>query len=362
MVRLLLLALPWCALAQRTPAEIATGANPSLAIVLAGKTPNQTGAIGAAVAIRQNGVLLTAYHLVKDARAVQVRLKSGEVFDQVQLLGVDPRRDVVAIKITGTLAALPVANASGISAGDMLAVVSLSSSRNWSVSEAAVTGYSMSDEIAGAGKGYRVIRFTVSGGAVGSSGVLLDHGSNGVALMAGSNFAVPLDSVLGLADAAVSKTFSSGAALKLPEQIEAKTPVTPPPATPNAAPRSSVAPGTPSANESKDRRVILRNLQTIYINAEGAKTFGNSEMKAALVSNQEFSLLRLQIAGDPNAADAILEVRNSLGAEYAFELKSRNGVLLFRGTDVSLTPSLAARDVARYFVQLARPFRPDPKK
>jgi hypothetical protein len=40
----------------------------SVALVLAGRRPGQPAdTIGAAVVVRQNGVLLTAYHLVKDA-------------------------------------------------------------------------------------------------------------------------------------------------------------------------------------------------------------------------------------------------------------------------------------------------------
>lgn len=87
--------------------QIVDKAYPSVALVLAGRGPGQpANSLGAAVVVRPNGILLTAYHVIKDAYSLQVRFKSGEVFDQVQLLGVDTRRDVAAIRITA--AALPV--------------------------------------------------------------------------------------------------------------------------------------------------------------------------------------------------------------------------------------------------------------
>jgi S1-C subfamily serine protease len=87
--------------------QIVDKAYPSVALVLAGRGPGQSAnSLGAAVVVRPNGILLTAYHVIKDAYSLQVRFKTGEVFDQVQLLGVDTRRDVAAIRITA--AALPV--------------------------------------------------------------------------------------------------------------------------------------------------------------------------------------------------------------------------------------------------------------
>ncbi len=83
----------------------------AVALVTAARTPDgPTTSTGAAVVVRPNGVLLTADHLVKDAYSVQVRFKNGEVYDQVQLLGVDTRRDVAAIKVVAAaLPAMPVA-------------------------------------------------------------------------------------------------------------------------------------------------------------------------------------------------------------------------------------------------------------
>src|SRR5262245_5174486 len=115
------------------PLERAYG---SVALVLAGRTPGQPpDTIGEAVVVRQNGVLLTAYHLVKDAYSLQVRFKSGEVFDQVQSLGVDTRRDVAAIKVIArALPVLPIAIAGQAKIGDVVSVLSHPAALEWSAS------------------------------------------------------------------------------------------------------------------------------------------------------------------------------------------------------------------------------------
>jgi hypothetical protein len=84
-------------------------------------------------------------------------------------------------------------------------------------------------------------------------------------------------------------------------------------------------------------------------------------MKQALAANKAFPLLNLQIVDDRNAADAILEIKHSVGGEYPFEVRSRNNVLLLTGSANGYTAAKGARDVALYFVQMLRPFREAPK-
>lgn len=97
-------AVVWSALSNE---QIIERANPSVALVLVSRTPvaGQPVALGAAVVVRPNGILLTAYHLIGDAYSIQLRFKNGEVFDRVQMLGYNERRDDAAIRITA--AALP---------------------------------------------------------------------------------------------------------------------------------------------------------------------------------------------------------------------------------------------------------------
>ncbi len=325
------------------------------------------GASGAAVVVRENGVLLTAYHVVKNAYSVQVRFKNGEVFDRVQLLGVDTRRDVAALKITGTgLPVLPTAEASQLKPGDQVVVVSHPAALPWSASAGVIAAYRLADEVPGAGNGYRLVQFTAPTSAGSSGGVLMDSRGYALGLIVGTlaggqnlNFAVPMENVLGLADAAVVKTFADGSELS-------------PPGAPPGVPEGTVAKGrgsqgaTPEAAEksdllsaSNDRDVILRNFRTMYVEARRAQYFGSDQLKAALGRNKDFIKLNIRIVDDPKVADTVLEVGYTFAWDYPFELKHQNTTIVLlsgKGSGPFSGPAGAA-SVASEFVKLAKPYR-----
>jgi S1-C subfamily serine protease len=361
-----------------TTGQIIERAYPSVALVLTGRTPEQTTSVGAAVVVRQNGILLTAYHVVKDAYAVQVRFKSGEIFDQVQLLGVDARRDVAAIKIiAAALPVLPVAVAAQAKAGDGVTVVSHPASLPWSASAGVVSAFRLADEIPGAGSGYRLIQFTAASSPGSSGGVLIDKLGNALGVIVGSlpggqnlNFAVPIDSVIGLSDTAATKSFASGAELSQPNLaatvVAGNPPVTPPvrsdPPNPGATPEAPEKSDLLSA--SKDPDFILRNFKTMYVEARGAQFFGSDQMKTALGGNKEFANLNIRIVDDRRVADTVLEVGYTFAWDYPFELKHQNTtVVLLSGKGVGPFSGVAgAASVASEFVKLAKPYRSGRKK
>jgi len=110
----LLLALPLLigtAVAQSLPAdsEIVARISAATILILAGEGAGRLNAISTGVIVRPYGVILTAYHGIKNAREVQVRLHTGDVYDQVVLIGTDERRDVAALKISARhLTTLPL--------------------------------------------------------------------------------------------------------------------------------------------------------------------------------------------------------------------------------------------------------------
>ena len=97
---LTLLALSHAAVGQAPPPadlsseEVVARVAPSVAVVLTGAGAGRLSGVGSAVIVRSDGILLTAYHVIKDAREVQVRLKTGEIYDRVELVAVGraPRR------------------------------------------------------------------------------------------------------------------------------------------------------------------------------------------------------------------------------------------------------------------------------
>lgn len=82
--------------------EVVARVSPSVVLILVGQGAGRLTSEGSGVIVRSDGILLTAYHLIKNAREVQVRLKNGEVYDKVELIGFDERRDVAALKVPAT--------------------------------------------------------------------------------------------------------------------------------------------------------------------------------------------------------------------------------------------------------------------
>lgn len=113
--------------------------------------------------VSANGVLLTPLALVKDVSAVQVRFSNGEVFDDVQMLGLDERRGIAAIKVSGTLKLRPIVLSDVPMAGDAVTVVTHPGGAAWSAASGSYGSVRMADDIPGAGSGFKVVQFNASG-------------------------------------------------------------------------------------------------------------------------------------------------------------------------------------------------------
>jgi len=61
--------------------QIIERVSPSAVLILVGNGDGQVAGVGSGVILRPDGVILTANHVVKGMREVQIRLKNGEVYD-----------------------------------------------------------------------------------------------------------------------------------------------------------------------------------------------------------------------------------------------------------------------------------------
>ena len=128
-------------------------------------------------------------------------------------------------------------------------------------------------------------------------------------------------------------------------------------------PQSQANPGAPDQSEllknSRDRDFILHNFRTMYVDARDAKYFGSDQMKAALGKNKEFEKLNIRIVDDPRVADVVLTVSYTFAWDFPFELMHQNTtiVLLSGKGEGPFSGPLGAADVARNFVNVAKPWR-----
>jgi hypothetical protein len=128
-------------------------------------------------------------------------------------------------------------------------------------------------------------------------------------------------------------------------------------------PRAHADPDAPDQSEllknAKDPEFILRNFRTMYVDAHAAHYFGSAQMKAALGKNKEFQKLGIHMVDDPRVADVVLKVSYTFAWDYPFELRHQNTtvVLLAGKGEGPFSGPLGAADVARRFVNAARPWR-----
>jgi hypothetical protein len=125
----------------------------------------------------------------------------------------------------------------------------------------------------------------------------------------------------------------------------------------------SATPDAPDQSDglknSKDPDYILRNFKTMYVETKGIDLFDADHMKAALHNNKDFAKLNIHIVDDRRMADAVLSVSYTFAWDYPFQLRHQNTtmVLLAGKGEGPFSGPLGAADVARVFVNLAKPWR-----
>jgi len=253
--------------------QIVDRVSPSAVVILAGPGDGQVASFGSGLIIRSDGVILTAYHVVQGMREVQVRLKNGEVYDQVELLAVDERRDAAALRIPAAgLPVLPLASAAGAAAGSSVFAVASAAGLPWTATSGILSAMRLADEVPGAGSGFRLLQFTAPLSPGSSGGVLVDDQAHALGIVLGSlsagqnvNFAVPVESIAGLANASAGTPYALGNRLDLPQPgMPAASASRSAPAAPPAPP---AAPSLPRPEQLQLRTMNVQS-KTIYLRRE----------------------------------------------------------------------------------------------
>ncbi len=253
--------------------QVVERVSPSAVSILVGRGDGQIAGVASGVIIRSDGVILTANHVLQGIREVQVRLKSGEIYDQAELIASDERRDVAALRIPAMgLPVLPIGDSATAASGSAVFVVSNAVGLPWTASSGILSGLRMADEVPGAGSGYRILQFTAPLAPGSSGGVLVDAEASILGIVIGSfsvgqnvNFAVPIDSVAGLANTSGGMRFDSGARLQS-IATKATTPAAisvNPPAAPVTPPNLTL----PRTGQRQVRTVSVHS-KTIYLRRE----------------------------------------------------------------------------------------------
>ena len=310
-------------------------------VILSGEGAGRLNSVATGVIVSKDGVILTALHAVKGAAELQVRMSNGDVFDHVELLGSDERRDVAAIKIAaGSLPALVPGNTAELAQGEPVYAVTNAGGLTWSATEGILSAMRPADEVPGAGSGYRLLQFTAAVAPGSSGGALVDKSGALIGIIVGGSgpaaFAVPIDSVVGLRDSGQRVAFGSGGSLQMPAT------------TASAVPQSSAA-----IADAKPQKIV-KDAKTIYVHSKTSWLTVDT-LDRALAAQKDWPELGLTIVQDPQVADLLIEIDRPLFTYvHTFVISDKKTTIVLNSGKVTAFDGTAAsggiaKEIVKFF-------------
>ncbi|HSM60335.1 MAG TPA: trypsin-like peptidase domain-containing protein [Longimicrobiales bacterium] len=195
-----------CALAAQAAGQVPAGQLEALAeqatraAVLIDVRTASDSRQGSGFIVDPAGVILTNYHVIRDARSARVKLASGDVYEQVLVLAEDRRRDIAVLRISGfDLPTLRLGNSDSLRIGAPVVLIGSPLGLENTVSTGILSGRRQEPE------GFQLLQITAPASQGSSGGAVLANDGRviGIAasqLLAGQNlnFAVPVNYARGL--------------------------------------------------------------------------------------------------------------------------------------------------------------------
>ncbi len=325
----------------------------------------QSREVGSGVVLRSDGLILTAYHLVKDARRIQIKLRNGEIFDTAEPVAYDQRRNIALLRISATgLPPLQTATGEEGAVGSRVFVVSSATGETANASPGILSSVSLADEISGAGRGYRVLRFTSSMPPHSSGALLIDERGRALGVAAAppqaesQSYAVPLSSVIGLARSVNGSTgviptvgtltASPAMASAAPVPIPQRDVLVPQRAVLPLQPRG---PGSVVVKPSRPVDVLLAS-KTIFVTSQ-TMHFKPEQLINELRKRTELDNWGLVFVDDREVADLVLTIDHLvLTYKFTFSLAhQRTGVVVATGSVIVWDGNLGAPWMAKRVVE-----------
>src|SRR5438874_968103 len=140
-----------------TPAGVETAAEAVVTILLA--DDGDARAVGSGLVVRADGYVMTPYSLVRGAREIQVRFRSGETYDKAEVVSTDERRNIAILRINAAgLRIIPNGTTEETQVGSRVSLFANPDGQFVSTNDLLLSSVQMADTVAGAGKGYRVLQ------------------------------------------------------------------------------------------------------------------------------------------------------------------------------------------------------------
>ena len=162
---------------------------------------NKTTGMGSGFIADSNGIIVTNYHVVKNATSISVKLKTGEIFKAIKVINLDKVKDICILKIESfDLPTLTLGNSNEINIGDNCIAIGNPQGLENTVSNGIISGSRLYE-------GMNIFQITAPISPGSSGGPLLNEIGEVVGITsmtwkeAGTqniNFAIPINYVRGL--------------------------------------------------------------------------------------------------------------------------------------------------------------------
>jgi S1-C subfamily serine protease len=151
--------------------------------------------------VKPDGIIVTNHHVVANAKAMAVKLQSGEVYRNVYLLGSDRINDLAFLKIEAVdLPTIPLGNSNDVHVGEDVLLVGAPQGLGQTVSSGLISGIRLDE-------GVRVLQTSAAASPGSSGGPLLNRKGEAIGVMSfklvngeNLNFSIPINYVRGKLD------------------------------------------------------------------------------------------------------------------------------------------------------------------
>jgi hypothetical protein len=200
------------AASARTPlptVELARRISPSIVTIT---TP---AGFGSGVIVAASGVIVTNLHVLRGATSASVKLANGDIYDDIGIIDVDARKDLLVLKIKAVdLAHIGVGNSDEVAVGDKVVAMGSPRGLDQTLSDGIISA------IRDSGDGYRLFQTNAAASPGSSGGGLFNQYGELIGIVAAKltsgenlNFGVPINYVRGLLSTQVRMTLQQLATL-----------------------------------------------------------------------------------------------------------------------------------------------------
>jgi S1-C subfamily serine protease len=129
---------------------------------------------GSGVILRADGIIATNHHVISDAVSARIQLSNGDIYDDVSVIDIDERKDIIVLKIKAiNLPILELADSDSLKIGATVYVIGAPRGLSGSISSGIISSLRVASEVSPDLSGFRVIQFTAP----------ISHGSSGSPLI-----------------------------------------------------------------------------------------------------------------------------------------------------------------------------------